>query len=192
MWKTLLYTWIPLGLHLDQSKYLDCVWNHSADNSICVFSSFLITRLIRNRDIYNLIFIYNRVMLITHDYKFSLVLQNLQQSKIDIFDWSHCIWLESTISRTNSSKILCCKTLLTVIVFKITFGGALFSNFCSLLQTSLSMQIVMKLGVWLVKCFVVSKVTCLSCGLSSTSLFPQNELASGSICVCQSLCCLYV
>ena len=120
MWKTLLYTWIPLGLHLDQSKYLDCVWNHSADNSICVFSSFLITRLIRNRDIYNLIFIYNRVMLITHDYKFSLVLQNLQQSKIDIFDWSHCIWLESTISRANSSKILYSKTLLIVIVFKIT------------------------------------------------------------------------
>ena len=78
-------------------------------------------------------------MLITHDYKFSPVLQNLQQSKIDIFGCSHCIRLESTISRANSLKILCSKTLLTVIVFKITLGGALFSNFCSLLQTSLSM-----------------------------------------------------
>ena len=78
-------------------------------------------------------------MLITHDYKFSPILQNLQQSKIDIFNCSHCIRLELTISRTNSSNILCSKTLLAVIVFKITLGDALFSNFCSLLQTSLSM-----------------------------------------------------
>ena len=34
MWKTLLGTWIPLGLHLDQSKYLGWVWDHTAHNSI--------------------------------------------------------------------------------------------------------------------------------------------------------------
>ena len=34
-----------------------------------------------------------------------------------------------------------------------------------------------------IKCVVVSKVTCLSRRLSLTSLLPQNELASGSICV---------
>ena len=39
MWKTLLDTWIPLGLHLDQSKYLDWVWKHSAHNLTYVLLS---------------------------------------------------------------------------------------------------------------------------------------------------------
>ena len=43
-----------------------------------------------------------------------------------------------------------------------------------------------------IKCFVVSKVTCLSRRLSLTSLLPQNELASGSICVCIIVLMLFV
>ena len=67
---------------------------------------------------------------LTHDDKFTIFAESAA-IEVQLFDCSRHIWLELTISRENSSKILCSKTLLTVIVFKITHGGALFSKFCS-------------------------------------------------------------
>ena len=119
MWKTLLDTWIPLGLHLDfQSKYLGWVWDHTAQNSICVLSSIFITRLLRNWDIW-LPTIINS----------PLVLQNLQQSEVTSSIALCYIKLESTISHANSSKILHSKTLLMVAVFKITHWWCVILNF---------------------------------------------------------------
>ena len=67
---------------------------------------------------------------LTHDDKFTIFAESTAM-EVQLFDHSRHIWLELTIFRTNSSKILCSKTLLTIIVFKITHGGALFSKFCS-------------------------------------------------------------
>ena len=41
MWKTLLGTWIPLGLHLDQSHYIGWVLKPSAHNSITVLLRYI-------------------------------------------------------------------------------------------------------------------------------------------------------
>ena len=118
MWNTLLGTWITFGLHLDQSKYLGWGWDHIEHNSILLLSSIFITRLLRNWDTW-LPTIINSPP----------VLQNLQQSEFLSSIALSCIRLELTISRANSSKILHSKTLLTVIVFKIThwWCGILYS-----------------------------------------------------------------
>ena len=109
MWKTLLGTWITFGLHLDQSEYLGWGWDHTTHNSILLLSSIFITQLLRIWDTW-LPTIINSPP----------VLQNLQQSEILSSIALSYIRLESTISRANSSKILHSKTLLTVIIFKIT------------------------------------------------------------------------
>ena len=75
---------------------------------------------------------------LTHNDKFTISTESAA-IEVHIFYCSCHIWLELTISRANSSKILCNKTLLTVIVFKITHGGALFSKFYSQFKTSFSM-----------------------------------------------------
>ena len=53
MWKTFLDTWIPLGLHSNQSKYLGWVWKHSAYNSI---------NLLLSNTTHNLIYVASRYM----------------------------------------------------------------------------------------------------------------------------------
>ena len=105
-----------------------------------------------------------------HHYKLSPNSAELAVVQSYIFDSSRFIWLESTISHANSSKILHSKTLLTVVVFKITQWWCVILKFFFflMLETSLSMKIVMRLGVWLVKCIVVSKVAYLIGCLPST------------------------
>ena len=118
MWNTLLGTWIIFRLHLDQSKYLGWGWDHTKHNSILLLSSIFITRLLRNWDTW-LPTIINS----------PLVMQNFAAIRIFFFDCSQLHPARTSISRANYWKILHGKTLLTVIVFKITHWwlGILYS-----------------------------------------------------------------
>ena len=134
----------------DPSRHLDSSWIASRSiqssgldldpkghNSILLLSRYLVTRFFNHRVTYNSI-TYKLSYALTHNDKFTISIESVA-IEMHIFDCSWHIWLESTISLANSSKILCSKTLLTVIFFKITHGGALISKFCSQFQTSLSM-----------------------------------------------------
>ena len=117
MWNTLLGTWITFGLHLDQSKYLGWGWDHTEHNSILLLSSIFITRLLRNWDTWL------PTIINSPSYaEFAVVW-------IFFFDCSQLHPARTSISHTNSLKILHSKTLLTVIVFKITHWwlGILYS-----------------------------------------------------------------